>query len=311
MDLDRAIDDFLAAQKISRGASRHTLAAYGSDLRQLVAHLAQGKRASARLSLDQVRDADLVGYLDRLHAEKLSARSLARKLTSIRQFFRFCMLEKNLERNPAEQLEMPKLPARLPQGLSREEVTRLLAAVAEGLPYPQASTHAALQARDRALLLLLYATGLRVSELLSLTFHSLDTEAGYVRVRGKGEKERIVPFAPVAGEALLEYLREARAKLGPRSDRIFLNRGGGELTRQGFWKLLKELARQAGIESALSPHTLRHAFATHLLEAGMNLRSLQTLLGHADLATTQIYTHVTPGHLRDAYRKHHPRARRR
>lgn len=312
MNLDAAIDDFLSAQEIGRGASTHTLAAYGGDLRQL----AQFLGADRARALEQVTDQDLTRYLEKLHRARLSARTVARKLTAIRQFFKFCAVEKSLARNPADRLELPKLPARLPKGMSREEVQALLEAVAEGLPYPREATRETLQARDRALVLLLYATGLRVSELLGLTFHSIDTEQGYLRVRGKGEKERIVPFAPAAGEALLRYLEGAREKLvggkpEAESDLLFVNYGGGALTRQGFWKLLRELALRAGIQRPISPHALRHAFATHLLEAGMNLRSLQALLGHSDLSTTQIYTHVSPARLRDAHAKHHPRARKR
>lgn len=305
--LSAAIDDFLSAQEIGRGASTHTLAAYGGDLRQLAEFLG----ADRAQSLEQVTDRHLTRYLEKLHRAQLSARTVARKLTAIRQFFKFCAVEKSLARNPADRLELPKLPARLPKGMSHEEVQALLKAAAEGIPYPRDATRETLRARDRALVLLLYATGLRVSELLGLTFHSIDTEQGYLRVRGKGEKERIVPFAPAAGEALLQYLESAREKLAPQSDLLFVNYGGGALTRQGFWKLLRELASQAGIERPISPHVLRHAFATHLLEAGMNLRSLQALLGHSDLSTTQIYTHVSPARLRDAHAKHHPRARKR
>lgn len=213
-------------------------------------------------------------------------------------------------------MESPSLPKKLPKYLTLQNVQELLAAADEGIGYQieDEAFLAALHARDAAMVYLLYATGLRVSELVGLRLRNVEIEQGYVRVRGKGDKERIAPFAPIAGEKLHTYIQnhrkflEAKTPLsGERNEFVFLNRDGKPLTRQSFWKNLKTLALQAGISSTLSPHVLRHSFATHLLQSGMNLRSLQTLLGHADLSTTQIYTHVSPEHLKTTHRKFHPR----
>ena len=187
-------------------------------------------------------------------------------------------------------------------------MTALLDAADRGINYKAPEKEiAALHARDAAMVYLLYATGLRVSELVGLTLHKIELQQGYVRVRGKGDKERITPFAPIAGEKLKLYLDQFRPELHPQDQSAFVNHRGETITRQTFWKTLKELAKEAKIPSTLSPHVLRHSFATHLLQSGMNLRSLQMLLGHSDLSTTQIYTHVAPEHLKDSHKKYHPR----
>jgi integrase/recombinase XerD len=306
--LAAAIEAFLDALQVDQGCSRHTLAAYGRDLRQLATflphdsrHPAGGPEVSA-ITPDQLEE-----FLARLSRQKQSARSISRKTSSIRQFFKFACLELGLRTNPAEQLQLPKIGRALPKFLTEKETEALLAALNPGLDYRDAKLSTALQARDRAMLVLLYATGLRVSELLSLTTHSIDLEQEYLRVKGKGEKERIVPFATAAGDELRAWLKEPRATLHPAGDHLFLNHQGRPLSRQSFWKILAELARKAGIRKTVSPHVLRHSFATHLLQAGMNLRSLQMLLGHSDLSTTQIYAHVTPEHLKDAHKRYHPR----
>ncbi len=316
--LHEAIAAFLEALKIDRGASDRTVEAYRRDLLQWESSVGEssvgaGATAGDKRTLDAVSAADLERYLSDLHEAGQKASSVSRKLSALRQFFKFCCLERGLRHNPTEKLESPSLPKRLPKFLTQEQVTALLDAADAGLAYSglEPSLAEALRARDRAMVYLLYATGLRVSELVTLTTHQFDGEQGYVRVRGKGEKERITPFAPAAGEHVLEYLEKHRPRLEPRSDHLFVarpsEREASALSRQSLWKLLKQLALQAGVPTTLSPHVLRHSFATHLLHSGMNLRSLQTLLGHSDLSTTQIYAHVTPEHLKAAHRKFHPR----
>ena len=256
--------------------------------------------------MERVELVHLHGFLTHLHEQRQRSTSIARKTSALRQFFKFCCVELDLARNPAEQLHGPALAERLPKFLGIEDVSFLLSAVDTGLPYVRGNP-AALKLRDGAMVYLLYATGLRVSELVGLSVHEVDLGLGYVRVRGKGDQERIVPFADIAGQRLKTYLDEGRPVLGAATDHAFVNASGMALTRQSFWKILKALALQAGLPSTLSPHVLRHSFATHLLQSGINLRSLQMLLGHSDLSTTQIYTHVTPEHLKTAHRKFHPR----
>lgn len=308
------IEAFVQSQRVDRGAADRTVEAYRRDLEQFAEWVAEGANREndlARLSSD-----DLSSYLNHLREkQEMGAASIARKTSALRQFFKFCCLERGLETNPAERLGTPARERRLPSHLSVEQVADLLAAADRGLPY--ARTHErdealarALRARDRAMVYLLYATGLRVSELTGLSVSQLDLKARYVRVRGKGDKERIVPFAEIAATHLQDYIARHRPLLcEPESSSLFPGRDRKRAqTREAFWKTLKELALQAGVGGSwLSPHKLRHSFATHLLAAGMNLRSLQMLLGHADLSTTQIYAHVTPEHLKQAHKKYHPR----
>ncbi len=305
MNFLEAIEAFLLARQIDRGASDHTVAAYRRDLLQL----AQSNEALAHLPITEITADHLTHFVHTLTKEGQKSASLSRKISSIRQFFKFCCLEHDLELNPADVLQTPQQSKSLPSFLTHDQIGGLLNSVHQGLPYP-GRHQAALQARDRAMIYLLYATGLRVSELVEMTTHQIDTKMGYVRIRGKGEKERIVPFAPVAGEYAIEFIQNHRASLNAikNNDDLFISAQGKRLTRQGFWKILKHHATQAGIRSHLSPHTLRHSFATHLLQSGMNLRSLQMLLGHSDLSTTQIYAHVTPEHLKELHEQHHPRA---
>jgi integrase/recombinase XerD len=286
------VTEFIECQRIDRGSSKKTIEAYRSDLNKF------GNWLPPELDLREIDQALLGQFLSALSKQGLRASSLARKASCLRQFFKFCCLEKKLDHNPAESLESPSLPKKLPKFLTSENVQALLESTLKETP-------TSLQARDSAMIYLLYATGLRVSELVGLRTRDIELEQGYLRVLGKGDKERIVPFAPVAGDRLKAYLDHHR----PASDHdfIFLNRNGKPLTRQGFWKNLKTLAHQAGVSATLSPHVLRHSFATHLLQSGMNLRSLQMLLGHSDLSTTQIYTHVTPEHLKTTHKKYHPR----
>lgn len=316
---------FLQAQRVDRGAATLTLEAYRRDLEHFSKWLAETTRNEAT----SPNPDDLAAYLDHLRAGLgQGPASIARKTSVLRQFFKFCVLERGHADNPAELLRSPARARKLPSHLSVEQVTELLAAADQGLAYAAIEQRdevmaKALRARDRAMVYLLYATGLRVSELTQLTTHSLDLQARYVRIRGKGDKERIAPFAPIAAQMLQDYLDHHREKLvQPGSDALFsrpkarppsrptaaIPPKSEPLTREAFWRILKELALEAGLPaSRISPHKLRHSFATHLLAAGINLRSLQILLGHADLSTTQIYTHVTPGHLKSAHRKFHPR----
>lgn len=295
-----AVSSFIDALRIDRGASDKTVEAYQRDLTQFFSWLPPDAELSG-IELGQIHD-----FLTDLHRQKQKATSIARKISVLRQFFKYCCLEKGLKTNPAEQLRSPAQLKRLPKYLNQDQISALLKTAELGLPYPD--THRlALQARDRAMVFLLYATGLRVSELVGLTTHQADLQLEYVRVKGKGDKERIVPFAALARERIAEYLHNHRAGLNPLTDHLFVSQRGSPLTRQAFWKTLKAIAIQAGISAPLSPHVLRHSFATHLLQSGMNLRSLQMLLGHSDLSTTQIYAGVTPEHLKASHKKFHPR----
>jgi integrase/recombinase XerD len=299
-ELSGLIESFIDVQRIDRGASDLTVSAYRRDLQQLAESLEPG------LTLLEINPSHLNGFLSHLHELGQKASSISRKTSAIRQFFKFCCLEKDLMTNPAEDLQGPAQGKRLPKCLTGEEVNSLLNAADQGIIYHQAlGEH--LKARDRAMIYLLYATGVRVSECVDLTTHNLDLSMEYLRVKGKGGKERIAPFARVAGDHLRAYLELHRPKLHPQSDHLFLNHRGFAITRQAAWNLLKSVAIQAGVRSTISPHVLRHSFATHLLQSGINLRSLQMLLGHSDLGTTQIYTHMSPEHLKAAHNRFHPR----
>jgi len=284
--------DHLSAE---RGLASNTILAYRRDLELLARHL-PGPRTPQR-----ARAQDLLSVLRRLRAEGRSPRSLARWLVAVKGFFAFLVQEGIAREDPAALLEAPRLWRSLPHVLSDQEVESLLAA-----PDPLEPRGA----RDAAMLEVLYATGLRVSELVGLRLADFHADAGYVRCMGKGSKERVVPIGAEAARALRAYLGGARAALtrSRRSDALFLNRAGARLTRQGFWKILRAYGRKVGIHTPLSPHTLRHSFATHLLEHGADLRSVQLMLGHADISTTQIYTHVNRERLRRLYRDFHPRA---
>ncbi|OGR06000.1 MAG: site-specific tyrosine recombinase XerD [Desulfobacca sp. RBG_16_58_9] len=293
--MDAELNQFYQHLGVERGLAPLTLAAYARDLQDFWEFLeARGREQWGAVTLGDLKD-----YLAALEARGLAARSRARKLSALRQFFRFLEREEAVAANPAELLDSPRLPRRLPKVLGEPEVEALLAAPNPATPAGQ---------RDGALLEVLYATGLRVSELVGLTLKQLDLRRGVVRPLGKGSKERVVPMVAPAVEKLQLYLSQGRPRLlqGRQSPYVFLNRRGGKLSRQGFWKILKNYARELGVRD-LSPHTLRHSFATHLLSRGANLRVLQLLLGHADLATTQIYTHLDAARLKEIHRKAHPR----
>jgi len=294
--LDELLEQFYHHLAVERGLAPMTLESYAHDLQDFREFLRQ-RNVEA---WEEVNLEDLQTYFAGLAARGLAAGSRARRLSALRQFFRFLEREELIVANPVELLDSPRLPLKLPQVLSEAEVEALLAAVDPSTPLGQ---------RDAALLEVLYSTGLRVSELVGLTLKQVDLRRGVVRPLGKGRKERLVPMVARAVEKLTLYLKQGRPQLlkGKDSPFVFVNRRGGPLTRQGFWKILRRYARLAGTRR-LSPHTLRHSFATHLLSRGANLRVLQLLLGHADLATTQIYTQVDPKHLRKAHEKAHPRS---
>ncbi len=293
--LDELLEQFYHHLSAERGLAALTLESYAHDLQNFREYIF----TLGRSSWEEVTLEDLQGYLASLEARGLSARSRARRLSALRQFFRFLLREEKLAANPVELLDSPRLPLKLPKVLGEQEVAALLAATDPATPLGQ---------RDGALLEVLYATGLRVSELVGLTLKQVDLRRGMVRVKGKGSKERVVPLVPPAVEKLNLYISQGRRQLiqDRESNYLFLNRWGKPLTRQGFWKILKHYALKAGVRD-FSPHTLRHSFATHLLSRGANLRVLQLLLGHADLATTQIYTHLDAARLREVHKKAHPR----
>ncbi len=293
--MDAALNQFYQHLQVERGLAPLTVAAYARDLQDFWEFL-EGR---ARSHWGTVVLTDLQDYFAKLEAQGLAARSRARKLSALRQFFRFLQREEQVRANPVELIDSPRLPRRLPQVLGEQDVAALLAA-------PDPTTPTGL--RDQALLEVLYATGLRVSELVSLTLKQMDLRRGVVRPLGKGGKDRVVPMVAMAVDKVQLYLDQGRPHLlhGRTSPYVFINHRGGKLSRQGFWKLLKQYALKAGVKT-LSPHTLRHSFASHLLSRGANLRVLQMLLGHADLATTQIYTHLDAARLKQVHRKAHPR----
>ncbi|MBI2876132.1 MAG: site-specific tyrosine recombinase XerD [Candidatus Tectomicrobia bacterium] len=295
--MDRWIEDFLHHLAVERGLSPNTIEAY----RQGVRRFSTEGGWNCLEAVQEVDRPEILDYLSRLQQQGLSQASLAQHLAALRAFFRFLVAEGRLSRDPTADLESPALNRKLPKVLSNEEVAALL---------EQPDPRTPLGQRDAAMLELLYATGLRVSELISLSLNDLNLEAGYLRSRGKGGKERLVPLGELASLKVRDYLEGARAQLvrAPQDPRLFVNHRGKGLTRQGFWKLIKAYARKAGISGEISPHCLRHSFATHLLEGGADLRSVQKMLGHADISTTQIYTRVRKERLRALYDKYHPRA---
>jgi integrase/recombinase XerD len=297
MEMTPAISLFLTHVKVEKGLSANTVAAYRRDLAKFNMFVQKRK-----LMLETVNRDDLVDFLAGMYREKLESRTVARHLVTMRNFFRFAQIQELITADPSLNLESPKIRRTLPGYLKLEEVERLLA-------QPDAKT--ALGLRDRAMLEVLYSTGLRVSELIGLRVTDLDAKVGCIRCIGKGDKERIVPAGRKALGIVEKYLREARPKLlgkGVTSQALFVNRRGDSLSRVGVWKILSAYGRRADLRVALTPHMLRHSFATHLLERGADLRSVQLMLGHADISTTQIYTHVVEERLKQIYKAHHPRA---
>lgn len=289
---DAAVREWLTWHRVEKGASAATVAAYRRDL----ADFARGFDAVPAPA--EVAETDILAWLARRAAAGIGPRSQARGLVAARGFFRYLLDLDRIAADPTARVELPKAGRPLPVTLTVDEVERLLNA-------PDVSTPRGL--RDRAMVEVLYATGLRVSELVGLALGQVHLEGGYVRVMGKGRKERIVPLGDVARAWLERYLAEARAPGGKPADAVFITRLGGPLTRQGFFKNLRALALSVGLERPISPHKLRHAFATHLLERGADLRSLQLMLGHADIGTTEIYTHLARARLQRIHAEHHPR----
>jgi integrase/recombinase XerD len=294
--LQGPIRSFLNYSKVEKGLAENTLLAYGRDLGKFAAFAAaKGK------GVEEIDRGDIVDFLASLYRRKLDSRSVARHLVTLRNFFRFAQRESLVPQDPTEHLQSPKVRSRLPSFLSVEQTRELLA-------QPDAATPIGL--RDKAMIELLYGTGMRVSEMLSLRPDDVRSEMGYLRCVGKGNRERLVPVGRAALASVQQYLRHGRPKLVKKrtSPYLFVNRAGGRLGRVGFWKILAAYGRKAGLSIRLSPHKLRHTFATHLLEGGADLRSVQMMLGHADIATTQIYTHVVQDRLKQIYKAHHPRA---
>ncbi|MEP6714212.1 MAG: site-specific tyrosine recombinase XerD [Terriglobia bacterium] len=293
--ISRAIGDYLGFCRMEKGLARNSLESYTADLAGFEAFL-QPHTGGA------YPDAEiLLKYINQLYKKDLSSRSIARHLSVVRGLFHFLLSEGRIASDPTEHLASPKQGTTIPKFLNREQIERLVSA-------PDLSK--ATGQRDRAMLELLYATGIRVSELISLKISNLDAQLGLVRVTGKGNKQRIVPVHAAALGVIRQYMEQARPALlrGKASPILFVTARGGAMTRQAFWVSVKENGKRAGIFHNLSPHILRHTFATHLLEGGADLRSLQTMLGHADLATTEIYTHVVRSRLRETLDRHHPRA---
>jgi len=299
MEIVTAISSFLTYVRVDKGLSPNTVSAYGRDMLKFEAFAKKRK-----LTMETVTRDDLVDFLSDLYHQKLESRTVARHLVTLRNFFKFAQIQEIIKDDPSIHLESPKIRRSLPDYLRLEEVEKILAQPDEKTP---------IGLRDRAMLEVLYSSGLRVSELTGLKVMDLDRSVGCVRCIGKGNKERIVPVGKRALALVDRYLRDARPKLlgkkaTAQTPMLFLNRRGSKLSRVGVWKILSAYGRQAGLRVPLTPHMLRHSFATHLLERGADLRSVQLMLGHSDISTTQIYTHVVEERLKQIYKAHHPRA---
>jgi len=294
--VDAAVRSFLSYLRVEKGVSPHTLDAYRRDVEKFADYV-----QTHGLQLENVTRDDVVGFLKTLYQRKLDSRSVARHLVTVRHFFRFALTEGYVKEDPAESIESQRSRNALPMVLTVEEVNKLLA-------QPDAKTVVGL--RDRAMIEVMYSAGLRVSELCALHLTDIHFEAGYLRCTGKGDKERLVPIGRAAIEILRRYLRSSRPKLAKEDSPplLFLSRKGGECSRYSFWQTMTKCGRKAGIRKKIKPHMLRHSFATHLLDGGADLRAVQMMLGHSDITTTQIYTHVVEERLKQVYRAHHPRA---
>ena len=294
--LHPTIDSFLTMISVEKGLAQNTVEAYSRDLSGLAQFLLDQKVTC----WDAVEAIHLRSFVSSLRARRLSSRSIARQIVTLRRFYRFLQTEGLVDNPPVLEFHLSGTARKLPHALNGDDIRSLL---------NQPDPNELLGARDQAMLELLYATGLRVSELISLRFQQIDFQGDYLTVTGKGSKMRAVPFGKWARQKLLRYTQESRPRLlkGKASAFLFLNRSGRALTRQGFWKIIRGYALAAGIDKKVSPHTLRHSFATHLLEGGADLRSVQTMLGHEDISTTQIYTHVDANRLKQAHRRYHPR----
>lgn len=294
-----ALDDYIHFLRVERQLADNTLVSYHRDLTLYMTHLFTTQQLK---HFDDVERLHILLHLKEMRASGKSARTVSRHISAIRSFHQFLLREKRCANDPTVHLELPKIEQKLPEVLTIAQVDQLIAQTAHAKP--------PVNIRDRAMLELLYATGMRISECIDLNVDDVHMTMGFVRVFGKGGRERIVPLGRQAIEACQRYLNEGRFHLekpGQRSEALFLNQRGKRLTRQGVWKLLKVYAQKVGIEG-MTPHILRHSFATHLIENGADLRAVQELLGHADISTTQIYTHISKTRLREVYKAHHPRA---
>lgn len=294
-----AVLDYIHFLQVERQLSKNTLASYRRDLESYIDHL---HKVQGIENLKDVGRSNILVHLDSLRTNGISARSIARHISSIRSFHQFLLREKITDTDPTVHLDMPQIDQKLPKVLSIEEIDALIAAPDRSKPQG---------IRDIAMLELLYGSGMRISECINLDLSDVHLTMGFVRVFGKGGKERIVPLGKSALKACDTYLQIARDRLQgkyPKTDAFFINQRGKRLTRQGCWKLLKEHAEKANIKKEITPHTLRHSFATHLIENGADLRAVQEMLGHADISTTQIYTHISKTRLSEVYKQFHPRA---
>lgn len=297
--MEREIRAFLTYLRVEKALSANTLDAYRRDVGQFAECVA--RVAGQNFAITDITRSHVVEFLRQLYVRGLDSRSVARHLATIRHFFRFAMTDGFIKDDPAASIESPKIRSVLPRFLTVEEVDRLLAA-------PDATTVVGI--RDKAMIEVMYSAGLRVSELCDLTLTDIQYESGYLSCVGKGDKQRLVPLGKRALAVLQLYLTESRPKLAHEHspDRLFLGKRGGACSRQFVWEMLREMGRRAPLSKKLKPHMLRHSFATHLLDGGADLRSVQMMLGHADISTTQIYTHVMEERLRQVYKQHHPRA---
>ncbi|WHY65578.1 site-specific tyrosine recombinase XerD [Neobacillus sp. SuZ13] len=295
--MDEQLKDFMHYLIVEKGLSNNTIMAYERDLKSYLHYL---KNVESVMTLNDVQRVHIIHFLRFLNEQGKSQKTLARHIASVRAFHQYLLRAKETDQDPSVQIETPKLERSLPTVLSLKEVESLLET-------PQPHDHFGI--RDKAMLELLYATGIRVSELIGLEIDNVQLMMGFVRCNGN--KERIIPIGRTASEAIKHYLEEGRPRFVSTKHQdhaLFLNHQGKRLTRQGFWKILKKLTKEAGINKELTPHTLRHSFATHLIENGADLRAVQEMLGHADISTTQIYTQVTKTKIKDVYSKFHPRA---
>ncbi len=290
------IDEYLNFMRVEKGASPNTIDGYSRDLIRYAKFL-NGRGIAG---FDKIRSEDVTAFLTFLHSSGHAANSVNRSLAAIRGFYKYLLREKKIDHTPVSHIELAKVWTRIPDVLSRKEMAHLLTQPGSGTPA---------EVRDSAMLELMYATGVRVSELIGLSVNSINWHVGYLVASGKGEKERIVPIGRAAYDSVKKYLETARPLFlkGGTSSVLFLNRFGKGLTRQGFWKIVKRYAAKAGFGQKVHPHTFRHSFASHLLEGGADLRSVQIMLGHADISTTQIYTHVTRERLKAVHHRYHPR----
>ena len=301
--MDANIQEFLNHLEAEKGSSNNTVAAYRNDLTQFYDFVSEDGRLHDG-AWEELRRDDLISYVLWLKEREYASTTVARKVAAMKSFCGFLVRSGAIEDNPAEELDSPKVKKQLPTTLTPDEVEKLLALPAQGGKTPKAL-------RDTALLEVLYATGMRVSEVAGLMLDDLDLTGGTVRCVGKGDKERVMPLYAEACRAVGEYLENGRPALAGRGSddgTLFLNPRGEKLTRQGLWLIIKAYARQLGLEDRVTPHTLRHSFATHMLNGGAGLREVQKLLGHANISTTQVYTHVTRERLREVYDGAHPRA---